>query len=84
MPRKPQEIGACEVRTHLARLLRKVAAGERFTITQRGKAVAELTPVHANRDRDAAAAAKGMQSFRQKYRPVAGVNIRALQDEGRD
>jgi len=84
MARKPEEIGAYEARTHLAQLLRKVAKGERFTITQRGKAVAELTPVHANRNRDAAAAAKGMQSFRQKHRPVAGEDIRALQVEGRD
>jgi prevent-host-death family protein len=84
MARKPEEIGAYEARTHLAQLLRKVAAGERFTITQRGKAVAELGPVHGNRERDAAAAAKGMQSFRQKHRPITGVDIRTLQDEGRD
>jgi len=84
MARKPEEIGAYEAKTHLAQLLRKVARGERFTITQRGKAVAELAPVHTNRNRDAAAAARGMQSFRQKHRPVTGVDIRALQDEGRD
>lgn len=38
------EIGAYEAKTHLPRLLREVAAGQSFTITLRGKPVAELKP----------------------------------------
>ena len=38
------EIGADEAKTHLPRLLREVAAGQSFTITLRGKPVAELKP----------------------------------------
>ncbi|MFM8608480.1 MAG: type II toxin-antitoxin system Phd/YefM family antitoxin [Hyphomicrobiales bacterium] len=41
---KPIEIGAYEAKTHLPRILREVAAGQSFTITVRGKPVAELTP----------------------------------------
>jgi prevent-host-death family protein len=41
---KPIEIGAYEAKTHLPRLLREVAAGQSFTITLRGKPVAELKP----------------------------------------
>ena len=41
---KPIEIGAYAAKTHLPRLLREVAAGQSFTITVRGKPVAELTP----------------------------------------
>jgi prevent-host-death family protein len=84
MDRKPDEIGAYEAKTHLAQLLRRVAAGERFMITQRGKPVAELGPVHASRDRDAAEAAREMKAFRRKHPPIADVDIRALQEEGRD
>lgn len=41
---KPIEIGAYAAKTHLPRILREVAAGQSFTITVRGKPVAELTP----------------------------------------
>ena len=42
------EIGAYEAKTHLPRLLREVAAGQSFTITLRGKPVAELKPLEEN------------------------------------
>ena len=38
----PTEIGAFEAKTRLSELLRKVDQGERFTITVRGRVVAEL------------------------------------------
>jgi prevent-host-death family protein len=38
----PIDIGAYEAKTKLPELLREVQAGKRFTITNRGKAVAEL------------------------------------------
>lgn len=39
------EIGAYEAKTHLPRLLDRVANGERFVITKHGRPVAELIPV---------------------------------------
>jgi prevent-host-death family protein len=43
------EIGAFEAKTKLSELLRKVEQGERFTITVRGRAVANLAPVTPDR-----------------------------------
>lgn len=46
MPVNPSyiEIGAFEAKTRLSELLRKVEQGGRFTITHRGRPVAQLTP----------------------------------------
>lgn len=38
------EIGAYEAKTHLPRLIKRVAKGERFVITKHGVPVAELVP----------------------------------------
>ena len=51
------EIGAFEAKTKLSEILRKVEQGERFTITLRGRAVANLVPVAPDRSRARAAAA---------------------------
>lgn len=50
-------VGAYEAKTHLARLLDRVACGETVTITRRGRPVARLVPVEddaASRSREAA------------------------------
>ena len=41
-------IGAFEAKAQLSRLLRAVEQGERFTITLRGKPVADLVPHRAD------------------------------------
>lgn len=38
------EIGAFDAKTHLSRLLREVQRGRRYTITVRGRPVADLVP----------------------------------------
>lgn len=49
-------IGSYEVKTKLSEILRRVQAGEAFTITNRGKPVADLLPSRsASRQRIAAA-----------------------------
>jgi prevent-host-death family protein len=40
----PIQIGSFEAKTKFSELLRKVEQGERFTITVRGRVVAELAP----------------------------------------
>ena len=40
----PTQIGSFEAKTKLSELLRRVDQGERFTITVRGRVVAELAP----------------------------------------
>ncbi|MDD3519206.1 MAG: type II toxin-antitoxin system prevent-host-death family antitoxin [Chromatiales bacterium] len=78
------EIGAYETKTHLPALLRKVQTGERFTITQRGRPVAELVPCGSAARRDGAAAARKMRGFMSRHPVIAGVDIKALIEEGRD
>lgn len=78
------EIGAYEAKTKLPEYLRKVVAGERFTITQRGQPVAHLTPAAAAERGDTVAAARRMRAFIDRHRPTQAVDIKALIDEGRD
>ena len=40
-------VGVRELKTHLSRCLKRVRAGERLTVTDRGRAVAVISPVEA-------------------------------------
>jgi prevent-host-death family protein len=51
------EIGAFEAKTKLSEILRKVDLGERFTITVRGRAVANIVPTSNDRSKEKVAAA---------------------------
>lgn len=42
------QIGAFEAKTKLSEILRKVEQGERFTITVRGRAIANVVPASTN------------------------------------
>ena len=46
-----ETIGAYEAKTHLSKLLDRVARGESLTITRHGKPVARLVPVTTGRER---------------------------------
>jgi prevent-host-death family protein len=78
-------IGIFEAKTKLSEILRKVEQGERFTITVRGRAVADLVPVapdHASPSPDAREAA--FQRLRHpKITGVSHEQIRAWIEEGR-
>ena len=77
-------VGVYEAKTRLAALLRQVALGKRFTITNRGKAVAELGPPTPLKKLDAKAAIDKFLAFK-KDNPVSDrVDIRALIEEGRE
>ena len=41
-----KSVGVHEAKTHLSRLLERVASGEEVTITRRGEEVARLVPAH--------------------------------------
>ena len=58
-----QEIGSYDAKTKLPELLRQVQTGHRFTITLRGKPVADLVPSGRNRPADVQAAIDAMRSF---------------------
>ncbi|MFA7667698.1 MAG: type II toxin-antitoxin system prevent-host-death family antitoxin [Burkholderiaceae bacterium] len=77
------EIGSYEAKTRLPELLRAVQAGQRYTITLRGKPVADLVPVEGARQADAVTAVEAMRQFMRAAPPVEGVDLKALIDEGR-
>ena len=60
-----KRIGATEARTHLPRLLDRVAQGKSLTITRHGKPVARLVPVAHDRERAQQAAARIIE--RRRY-----------------
>ncbi|MEO8343461.1 MAG: type II toxin-antitoxin system prevent-host-death family antitoxin [Gallionella sp.] len=76
------EIGSYEAKTKLPELLRQVKTGKSFTITNRGKAIADLVPSAGVRAKDKVAAAEKLKAF-MRDDPVRGVNIKVLIEEGR-
>lgn len=82
--RDNHEIGAYEAKTKLPEFLRKVGAGERFTITQRGQPVALLIPAGAAQCSETVAAARRMRAFVDRHRSTRSVDVKALIEQGRD
>ena len=80
------EIGADEAKTRLPELLRQVKAGKRFTITNRGEAIADLVPSSAAHSPDAQAAIEKFRAFMQDnpVGPRRTVTVKALIEEGRE
>ena len=76
------EIGSYDAKTKLPEILRRVQAGETFTITNRGEAVADLVPSVGGKAKDKAVAVDRLKAF-MRADPVRGVNIKALIEEGR-
>lgn len=75
------EIGAFDAKTHLAALLKRVEAGERFVITRHGRPVAELRPLPGQRvDVDAVVAAFAEASAGLS---LNGLDLGELRAEGR-
>lgn len=77
------KIGSYEAKTRLPELLRQVAAGKSFTITNRGESVADLVPSKSRGREDRIAAIDEFKKF-VRENPIKGVNIRELIEEGRD
>lgn len=77
-------IGSYEAKTKLPELLRGVRAGKSYTITLRGEAVADLVPAQKNNRSDAVQAAAEMRAFMRTRKPIPGLNIKALINEGRE
>lgn len=77
-----REIGVFEAKTHLSELLEKVAAGEEFTITRRGRAIARLVPAGEPREEEI------RQTVQEMVRLSAGRRLgeggwKSLRDAGR-
>ena len=59
-------IGASAVRTHFSRLLDAVERGERFTVTRRGRPVAQLTPPPPGKRGQAERAVRNIRALRRE------------------
>ena len=77
-----QEIGAFDAKAKLSELLRAVALGQRYTITVRGKAVADLVPSGSAADHDLSAAVAAMRAFK-KVQGVTAEDIGNMVSAGR-
>ena len=77
------EIGAYEAKTKLPELLRQVKAGKRFTITNRGVAIADLVPADRAKPKDKAAAVETFEAFIRTHPVSADANVKVLIEEGR-
>ena len=75
-------IGAFEAKAQLSRLLRAVEQGEHFTITVRGKPVADLVPHRGHSAQGIAAAVHAMQAF-PRIQGVADAEVASFVSEGR-
>ncbi len=75
-------VGAYEAKTHLPRLLDRVAKGERITITKHGVPVATLQPADAAKKKPAREIIEQLKRFRSEHR-IDGLSIRKMIEEGR-
>lgn len=77
-------VGAYEAKTHLPRLLERVARGERIVITKHGRAVAMLVPPADETDRpDVRDVIRAMKALRRGNVLGAGLTGKDLIGEGR-
>lgn len=75
-------VGAYEAKTHLPKLLDRVAKGEQITITRHGTPVAVLQPADKEKQIDVAAVIQKMRRFR-KTRRLNGLSIKDMIEQGR-
>jgi prevent-host-death family protein len=77
-----ETIGTYEAKTHLTRLLERVANGEKITITKHGLPVATLQPAGLAKKTPVRDTIEQLKQFRRGNR-LDGISIRALIEEGR-
>ena len=75
-------IGTFEAKTHLTRLLDRVAAGEQITITRHGTPIARLVPVKPTGSRQIRETIAKLKEF-SKCQTLGDLKIKDLINEGR-
>ena len=77
-----EEVGAYEAKTHLPKLLERVAEGYRITITKHGVPVAILQPHDPEKSVDVENVITQLRDFRENN-TLDGISIREMIEEGR-
>ena len=78
-----ENIGLYEIKTNLLEILRRVRAGESFTITDRGDPVADLLPSSTASRQKAAAAIDNILRMNKTTVPVSDDRLEECRREGR-
>ncbi len=78
-----KNIGSYEVKTKLSEILRRVQRGESFTITNRGKPVADLLPSRDASRQKTAAAIGSILRISKTIAPVSNDVLEKYRKEGR-
>lgn len=76
------EVGSFDAKAKLPELLREVQHGQRYTITLRGRPVADLVPSESAARYDAHDAVEAMRGM-PKVRGISGETIAEWMSEGR-
>jgi len=76
-----EEIGAYDAKTKLPEILRRVEAGEAFTITNRGKPIADLIPSRSRSDHKTKSAISNI--LKAKKYPLTDDELNDLKGNGR-
>ncbi|MFP4350193.1 MAG: type II toxin-antitoxin system Phd/YefM family antitoxin [Thermodesulfobacteriota bacterium] len=77
-----ETIGAYEAKTHLPKLLDRVAKGERIVISRHGTPVAVLQPADEEKQIDVAAVIQKMRHLRKSHQ-LNGLTIKDMVEQGR-
>ena len=77
-----EKVGAYEAKTHLPKLLERVAEGYRITITKHGVPVAILQPYDPEKNVDVKEVIAQLRDFRGNN-TLDGLSIREMIEEGR-
>jgi len=78
-----ETVGAYEAKTHLPKLLARVAKGERITITKHGVPVAVLQPPDSSRTQDPGKVIRQLRAFRKKHK-LGSASLKRMIAEGRE
>ena len=77
-----ESVGAYEAKTHLPKLLERVAQGHRITITKHGVPVSVLEPYDSEKNVDVREVIQSLREFRAGNQ-LGDLTIREMIDEGR-
>lgn len=77
-----ETVGAYEAKTHLPKLLDRVAKGEQIIITRHGSPVAIMQPADRSKQVDVAAVIRKMRSLRKAHQ-LGSLSVKDMIEEGR-
>jgi prevent-host-death family protein len=83
MEAEMRKVGLFEAKQKLSELVERASRGERIGITRRGKLVAQVGPAREEETADLEEIFAGMERIRKRAKPLRGVTVKDLIEEGR-